>query len=312
MPQNRKSKYIPIIKIAGIGGAGGNAITRMAEKIHLVETIAINTDLQDLGKTIAKRRIQIGKTLTGGRGAGMNPEIGRQAAEENKDDIAKALDGAELVFLTCGLGGGTGSGATPVIADIAKSLGALTVAVVTMPFEFEGAQRKRIAETSWENLVKVVDAIITVPNDRIFALISRTTPINKAFYQIDEVLRSGVQGIVDLISRPGLINIDFADVKTILETAGPSLLSIGYGAGENRARTAAEFAINSPLLDVTIDGAKGVLFSVSARSLTLSEVHDAANIITESIDRNARVIFGATFDPKIEKKEAKVTVVATG
>jgi len=308
----RSDRVLPAIKVVGVGGAGGNALTRMADKIRHVETIAINTDLQDLRGAVAKKKLQIGKTVTHGLGAGMNPEIGRQAAEENKDDIARLLEGADMIFLTCGLGGGTGSGATSVVAEIAKTAGALTVAVITRPFEFEGLQRAVIADHAWGELVKRVDAIITVPNDRIFALISRTTPLHKAFSQIDEILREGVQGIVDLIARPGLINVDFADIKTILSSAGPSLLAIGYATGDGRAREAASAAIRSPLLDVTVDGAKGLLFTVSGRALTMAEVHDAAQVVTESIDPKARVIFGATFDPRIEKNGMKVIVIATG
>lgn len=313
MPKRKNDLGIyPVIKVVGVGGAGGNALTRMAGKIRQVELVSINTDLQDLRETRARRKVQIGKTVTRGLGSGMNPEIGRQAAEENRDEIAKALEGGELIFLTCGLGGGTGSGAAPVVAEVGKSLGALVVAVVTRPFEFEGEIRRQIAEEAWQNLAGIVDAIITIPNDRIFALISHTTPLNEAFWQIDEVLRSGVQGISDLIVRPGLVNVDFADIKAILSSAGPSLLGIGFASGEERAKQAAEFAIKSPLLDLMIDGARGVLFSVSGRNMAMAEVHEAAKIITESIDPKAKVIFGATFDPRVKKKDLKVTVIATG
>ncbi|MBI2633710.1 MAG: cell division protein FtsZ [Parcubacteria group bacterium] len=300
------------MKLVGIGGAGCNALMRMAGKIRHVECIALNTDVQDLRKVPVKKKVQLGKTVTKGFGAGMNPEIGRQAAEEAREEIEKMFEGAELVFLTCGLGGGTGTGGAPVVAEIAKSLGALTIAVVTKPFEFEGEVRRRIAEEGWQQLSGVVDAIITVPNEKIFTLISRTTPLNQAFLQIDEVLRIGVESVSDLIARPGLINVDFADIKTILAGAGPSLLGIGFSASGDRAREAAERAIRSPLLDIAIEGARGVLFTVASRSMAMAEVHEAAKVVTESIDPKARVIFGATFDPRLKKQEIKVTVIATG
>jgi cell division protein FtsZ len=312
MRQRKKLNVLPKIKVVGVGGAGGNAISRMAGKIKNVELIAINTDIQDLEKVAARRKIQIGKTLTKGLGTGMNPEIGLQAAEENSEEIGDALEGGELIFVTCGLGGGTGSGGSPVVAKIAKDLGALTLAVVTKPFLFEGRERMRIAEDAWEKLAKNVDAIITVPNDRIFNLISRTTSINDAFFQIDKVLHSGVEGISDLITRPGLINVDFADIKTILGSAGEALLGIGYATGEERAKKAAEIAVRSPLLDLMIDGAHGILFAVSARTMTMSEVQNAANTVTEAIDQRARVIFGAIFDPRLKKDEIKVTAIAVG
>lgn len=304
---------LPSIKVVGVGGGGGNAVSRMMGKIRGVEFVAVNTDLQDLAHTRARRRIPIGKALTKGRGAGMDPEVGRRAAEENRDEILKAMTGAELVFVTCGLGGGTGSGAAPVVADCAREAGALAVAVVTKPFVFEGTQRKRIAEDAWRVLAGKVDAIITVPNDRVFNVISRNTRITEAFQRIDDILRQAVQGIADLISRPGLINVDFADIKTIMTQSGPAILGIGVASGSSRAADAATAAIQSPLLDISIDGARGVLFNVSGReSMGMAEVNEVAKLITESVDPEARIIFGATFDPRLRAHELKVTVIAAG
>lgn len=303
----------PRIKVVGVGGAGGNAVSRMFGTIRGVEFVAINTDLQDLTNTDARIKVPIGRALTRGMGAGMNPEVGRQAAEENRDDILKALEGSEMVFITCGLGGGTGSGGSPIVADCAKDLGALTIAVITKPFLFEGAQRHRVAEDAWKILSGKVDAIITVPNDRVFNLISRTTPILEAFSLIDDILRQAVQGVSDLIARPGLINVDYADVRTIMHQAGPALLGIGIGGGEHRAREAASASIHSPLLELSIEGARGVLFNISGReNMSMAEVNEVAKIITESIDSEARIIFGATFDPRLKSDQMKVTVIATG
>lgn len=304
---------LPRIKVAGVGGAGGNAVMRMSGKVRGVEFVAINTDLQDLAKIICRTKVQIGKTMTKGQGAGMNPDIGRQAAEENREDITKALEGAELIFVTCGLGGGTGSGAAPVVAQIARELGALTIAVVTKPFAFEGRERHKIAEEAWKNIATKVDTIITIPNDRIFNLISRSTPITEAFWKIDDILRLGVQGISDLITRPGLINLDFADIQTVMANAGPALLGIGRASGENRAADAARLAVTSPLLDVMMEGAKGVLFHIAgSENVSMGEVNEAAKIITEPIDQGAKVIFGTTLDDRIRKNEIKITVIATG
>jgi len=314
MPQSKNSSPDPVlrIKVVGIGGAGGNAVSRMSGKIRGVDFVAINTDHQDLLNTTAKHKIVIGRTITRGLGAGMDPDIGREAAEENRDDIAKAIEGADLVFLTCGLGGGTGSGATPVVADIAKEFGILTIAVVTKPFLFEGTQRQKIALDAWKHISNKVDAIITVPNDRIFNLISRTTPLLDAFTMIDDILHQAVQGISDLIMRPGLINVDFADIRSIMQHAGEALLGIGLAAGENRAAVAASSAIRSPLLEIGIEGARGVLFNVSGReNMSMSEINEAAKIITESADPEARIIFGATFDPRLKRDEMKISVIAT-
>lgn len=302
------------IKVVGVGGGGGNALSRMiASNIKGVDFIAINTDAQDLHHSGAPQKIHIGKNLTRGLGAGMNPEVGRQAAEENRDEIQDALKGADLVFITCGLGGGTGTGGAPVIAQAAKDGGALTIAVVTKPFAFEGTQRKQIAEDGLAMLKEKVDTIITIPNDKILDIIDRNTPVLEAFNIVDDVLKQGVQGISDLITVPGLVNVDFADVKAIMQNAGPALMGIGRGSGDDRALMAAKSAINSPLLEISIDGASGVLFNVSGGpDLSMSEINDAAKIITESIDPNARVIFGAVIDESLKKGEIKVTVVATG
>ena len=302
------------IKVVGIGGGGGKAIQRMmSEKIHGVEFIGINTDAQDLHDSNSPVRIHIGKNLTKGLGAGMNPEVGRQAAEETRDEIQEAIKGSDMVFITLGLGGGTGTGASPIVAEVAKNSGALTVAVVTKPFSFEGAQRTRIAEEGWNKLKDRVDALITIPNDRLLSIIERKTGLIDAFRVVDDVLHQGVQGISDLITTPGVVNVDFADVKAVMENAGSALMGIGRATGEDRAIEAAKTAINSPLLEVSIDGAKGVLFNVTGGpDLTMAEINDAAKIITESIDPEAKVIFGATQDNTLKKGEIKVTVIATG
>ncbi len=302
------------IKVIGCGGAGGNALARMIEaRIHGVEFIAVNTDAQALHNTNAPTKIHIGKSLTKGLGAGMNPEVGRQAAEDTKEEIQTALKGADMVFITCGLGGGTGTGAAPIIADIARDLGALTVAVVTKPFSFEGAQRSRISEDGWHILREKVDALITIPNDRLLSIIDRKTPLLESFAIVDDVLRQGVQGISDLITIPGIINVDFADVKAVMANSGSALMGIGRSSGEDRAIEAAKMAINSPLLEVSIDGAKGVLLNVSGGTdLAMAEINEAARIVTEHIDPDAKVIFGAVLDDKLKKGEIKITVVATG
>jgi cell division protein FtsZ len=302
------------IKVIGVGGSGGHAISRMIEsKLKGVEFVAINTDAQDLHHNRAAEKVHIGKNLTKGLGAGMNPDVGRQAAEENRDEIQEVIKGADMVFVTCGLGGGTGSGASPIVAETAKELGALTVAVVTRPFGFEGAQRRAIAEEALENLKERVDTLITIPNDKLLQIIDKKTTLINSFKIVDDVLRQGVQGISDLITKPGVVNVDFADVKAIMAESGSALMGIGIGTGENRAQEAARAAINSPLLELSIDGAKGVLFNVSGSAdLTMLEINEAANIITESIDPNAKVIFGAVVDDTIRKGEIQITVVATG
>lgn len=302
------------IKVVGVGGSGGNAIERMIEsKIKGVEFVAINTDSQALHHNKASEKVHIGKNLTKGLGAGMNPDIGRQAAEETRDEIQDVLKGSDMVFVTCGLGGGTGSGAAPIVAEIAKELGALTVGVVTRPFSFEGAQRRAISEEALENLRERVDTLITIPNDKLLQIIDKKTTLINSFKIVDDVLRQGVQGISDLITKPGIVNVDFADVRAIMSNSGSALMGIGIGTGENRAADAAKAAINSPLLELSIDGAKGVLFNVSGcNDLTMLEINEAANIITESIDPNAKVIFGAVVDETIKKGELQITVVATG
>ena len=302
------------IKVVGIGGSGNNAISRMTEaNLKGIDFIAINTDAQDLHHCKVSEKIHIGKNLTRGLGAGMNPDVGRQAAEENKDELQDALKNSDMVFITCGLGGGTGTGAAPVIAETARDAGALTVAVVTKPFAFEGPQRKRIAEEGLENLKSQVDTIITIPNDKILQVIDKKTLLLESFKIADDILRQGVQGISDLITTPGIVNVDFADVKSIMENTGPSLMGIGKASGENRAIEAAKQAINSPLLELSINGAKGVLFNVSGGAdLTMMEINEAADVITESIDADAKVIFGAITDEGLKKGEVKVTVIATG
>lgn len=301
------------IKVVGVGGGGGAAINRMVRSnIKGVEFLAVNTDLQALRYAEAPHKIHIGKASTRGLGAGMNPEVGRKAAEENQDEVREALKGADMVFITCGLGGGTGTGASPVIAEIAKDLGALTVAVVTKPFAFEGMQRKAFAEKGLEELGEKVDTIITIPNDRILQIIDKKTSLLDAFSVVDEVLKNGVQGISELITMNGLINVDFADVKAIMEDTGSALMGIGRASGENRAVEAAKAAISSPLLELAIDGAKGILFTVSGNSsLGMHEVNEAAKVITSSADSDAKIIFGAVLQDELED-EIKITVIATG
>jgi cell division protein FtsZ len=291
-----------------------NAINHMIScKVRGVDFMAINTDSQDLHRSLAKKRIHIGKNLTRGLGTGMNPDLGRRAVEENKEEIQEAVKGADMVFVTCGLGGGTGSGASPIVARTAKELGCLTVGVVTKPFSFEGRQRARIAEAALEELRKEVDAIIIIPNERLLSTIDKGTTVKNAFAMCDEILRQAVEGISDLITTPGLINIDFADIRTVMENAGPALMGIGSASGENRAIEAAKAAINSPLLDVSIAGAKGVLFSIAGgEDLTMFEIQDAAKVITESIDPEAKIIFGNVRDDKLKKNEIRITVIATG
>ncbi|KKS76006.1 MAG: Cell division protein FtsZ [Candidatus Azambacteria bacterium GW2011_GWA2_42_9] len=302
------------IKVVGVGGGGGNAVTRMFNsQIKGVDFVAVNTDAQDLKHAKANVKVHIGKNLTKGLGAGMNPDIGRQAAEENRNEIQDALKGADLIFITCGLGGGTGSGASQIIADVARDVGALTLAVVTKPFSFEGKKRIAIAEEALVSLRDRVDTLITIPNDKVLSLIDKNTSLVEAFSIVDDILRQGVQGIADLITFPGIVNVDFADIKTIMSEAGPALMGIGRANGEDRATAAAKSAINSPLLDISINGARGVLFNVSGGAdLSMNDVNEAAKTITESIDSEAKVIFGATCDNRLKKGEVKVTVIATG
>lgn len=302
------------IKVVGVGGGGNHVISRMVScKIQGVDFIAINADAQDLHQCQSPQKVLIGKNLTKGLGAGMNPDVGRQAAEENRDEIHEVLKGADLVFVTYGLGGGVGTGAGPIVAEAAKDAGALVVGVVTKPFAFEGIQRMRLAEEGLTQLKERVDTLIVVPNDKLLQIIDRNTSLLDAFKTVDDVLRQGVQGISDLIVTPGIVNVDFADIKAIMQEAGPALMGIGRASGEDRAVAAAKMAVNSPLLEIAIDGAKGVLFNVSGgQDLSMSEINEAAKIITESIDSQAKVIFGAVLDERLKKGEVKITVIATG
>lgn len=302
------------IKVIGVGGSGKNAVNHMvSSKVKGVEFITVNTDAQDLHNSLAKRKIHIGKNLTRGLGTGMNPELGKRAAEETKEEIQEAIKGADMIFIACGEGGGTGTGAAPVVAKVAKEMGILTVAVVTKPFFFEGQQRMKFAEQGLDELRKSVDALIVIPNDRILATISKDTSARQAMSMCDEVLKQAVEGISDLITTPGIINVDFADVRAVLDNAGSALMGIGTASGDKRAEEAAKMAINSPLLDLSINGAKGVLFSIAGNDdLTMFEIQDAAKIITESIDPNAKVIFGTVRDEKLKKNEIKITVIASG
>jgi len=302
------------IRVIGIGGSGGNAINHMiTSKVKGVEFVAVNTDAQDLHHSLSKNRIHIGKNLTKGLGTGMNPELGKRAAEETKEELQEIIKGSDMVFIAGGMGGGTGTGASAIIARTAKELGALTVAVVTKPFFFEGTQRMRLADQGLELLRKEVDALIIIPNDKLLQTVEKETTARDAFAMSDEILRVAVEGISDLITKPGIINVDFADIKSVMENAGSALMGIGIASGENRAVEAAKIAINSPLLDISTDGAKGVLFAIAGGDdMTMNEITEAAKIITESIDQNAKVIFGAIYDDKLKKDEVKVTVIASG
>lgn len=318
-PKNKNNSkfnnhHLAKIKVVGVGGGGGNAIHRMKNYFFKgVDFIAVNTDVQDLAYCDVSHKIHIGKNLTRGLGTGMNPELGRQAAEETKAEIIEALKGGDLIFITAGLGGGTGTGGAPVIAEAAKELGALTIAIVTKPFSFEGAQRNKVAQDGFLKLKEKVDTLIVVPNDRIFSVIDKDTSIVKAFEVVDDVLRYAVEGIADLIAMPGIVNVDFADIKTIMQDAGTAIIGLGMASGQGRGVKAVTQAIRSPLLEVSIDGAKGVLFGISGgRDLKMSEINDIARIISETIDPGAKVIFGAYHDRKIKQGFIKVTVIATG
>lgn len=302
------------IKVIGVGGSGKNALNHMiSSKVKGVEFIVMNTDTQDLHNSLADKKIHIGKNLTKGLGAGMNPDVGRRAAEETKAEIQDTIKGSDMVFIACGMGGGTGTGAAPIIARAAKEQGVLTVAVVTRPFFFEGLQRMRLAEAGIAELEKEVDAIIVIPNDRLLSIAGKDTNLKDAFAMCDEVLRQAVEGISDLITTPGIINVDFADIKAVMADTGSALMGIGSASGENRAEQAALMAINSPLLEISINGAHGVLFAISGGDdLTLNEVEQAARVITESIDKDAKVIFGTIRDDRLKKGELRVTVIATG
>jgi len=301
------------IKVIGLGGGGCNAITRMIrEEIQGVEFIAMNTDTQALAVTEAPTRIQLGEKLTKGLGVGGDHILGQKAAEESRDELKEVISGADMVFITAGMGGGTGTGAAPIVAEIAKNSGALTIAVVTKPFTFEGTHRSQIAEEGIARLLAKVDTVIIIPNDRLLALCDQKTGVDSAFKMADDVLMHGVQAISDVITSPGLINLDFADVKAVMKDAGPAWMSVGRGSGPNRAVDAAKEALASPLLDVSIAGSKGVLFNVvGGTSLTLFEVNEAAKVIKQAVDPDANIIFGVAHDPSMDK-EVKITLIATG
>jgi cell division protein FtsZ len=301
------------IKVVGIGGAGGNAVARMIQAgLGNVEFVVMNTDAQVLEKMQSDDKLQLGATLTKGLGAGADPQVGRKAAEEDKQEIARVLEGADMVFITAGLGGGTGTGAAPVVAEIAREMGALTVGVVTKPFGFEGRRRMKTAEEGTAELREKVDSLITIPNDKLLSVVDQKTTILEAFRVADDVLRQGVQGISDLITEAGLINLDFADVKAVMSNSGSALMGIGISEGENRAAEAAQHAISSPLLEEKIDGAKGLVINITGGlDLRLHEVNEAAGIISDAADNEANIIFGAVIDPELEG-EVRVTVLATG
>ena len=301
------------IKVIGVGGGGSNAVNRMiASDIEGIEFWTMNTDAQALSHSDATRRIQLGQKLTRGLGAGGNPAIGQKAAEESREEIAQALEGADLVFITAGMGGGTGTGAARIVAEVAKEMGALTVGVVTRPFTFEGRRRTNQAEEGISGLQSQVDTLIIIPNDKLLQAINEQTPVQEAFRIADDVLRSGVQGISDIITIPGLINVDFADVRTVMADAGSALMGIGEGSGKSRAREAAIQAITSPLLESSIEGARGVVLNITGGSdMTLIEVNTAAETIYEVVDPNANIIFGAVIDPQMQG-EMRITVIATG
>lgn len=301
------------IKVIGVGGSGKNTVNHMINsKVKGVDFIAVNTDAQDLHHSLAKKKIHIGKNLTRGLGAGMNPDLGKRAVEETKEEMQEAIKGADMIFVAGGLGGGTASGAAPVIARTAKESGTLTVAIVTKPFFFEGQQRMKIAEAAIEELKDSVDALIIIPNDRLLQTVSKDITAKNAFAICDNILKEAVEGISDLITTPGIINIDFADIRAILQDAGAALMGIGTATGDNRAVEAAKAAISSPLLEISINGAKGVLFSIAGGDdLGMFEIQEAAKIITESVDPNAKIIFGTVRDEKLKKGEVKITVIAS-
>ncbi|HUC88435.1 MAG TPA: cell division protein FtsZ [Candidatus Paceibacterota bacterium] len=315
MPKiNSEIESFARIKVIGIGGSGKNALNHMINsRVRGVEFIVMNTDTQDLHNSLAEKKVHLGKNLTKGLGAGMNPEIGKRAAEETKAEIQDVIKGADMVFIACGMGGGTGTGAAPIVAQAAKEQGILTVAVVTKPFSFEGNQRMKIAEEGLSLLEREVDAILVIPNDRLIIISGKDVSFKQAFATCDEVLKQAVEGISELITTPGMINVDFADIRAVMRDAGSALMGVGIASGEGRAEKAALQAINSPLLDLSISGAKGVLFAISGGDdLSIHEIQESAKIITESIDKDAKVIFGTIRDEKLKKGEMKVTVIATG
>jgi len=311
-----KTSFVPNpakIKVIGIGGGGCNAITRMVrEEIQGVEFIAVNTDAQALAITEAPTRIQLGEKLTKGLGVGGDHNVGQKAAEESRDELKELISGADMVFITCGMGGGTGTGAAPVIAEVAKESGALTIAVVTRPFTFEGIRRSQVSDEGITRLLSKVDTLINIPNDRLLDLCDQKTNVDAAFKLADDVLRHGVQAISEVITVPGLINLDFADVKTVMKDAGPAWMSIGTGSGKSRAVDAAKEALASSLLDVSIDGSRGILFNVvGGSSLTLFEVNEAADVIKQAVDPEANIIFGVASDPNMDN-DLRITLIATG
>jgi len=301
------------IKVVGIGGAGGNTISRLSKyKIEGVDLIIINTDSQDLKKVQADFKIQIGNKITKGLGTGMNPGNGLRAAKESSEDIKNLLIGTDMVFITGGFGGGTCSGAAPIVADIAKSQGALTIAVITKPFSFEGAQRAKIAKSALKNLEDKVDALISISNNRLVKLANEKTTLDYSFSTGDKILREAILGICDLILKPGIINVDFAAIKTILKNSGRALIAQGQAKGENRAIRAAKEALSSSLLDFSPKGAKGILFNIAGKDLSLSEIKEAANTICQNVNKSAKIIFGAREDKKLEKGVIKIMLIATG
>jgi cell division protein FtsZ len=315
-PRGQQTAYVESpaqIKVLGVGGGGSNAVNRMiSQGIQGVEFISVNTDAQALMLSNSPQRLRIGDKLTKGLGAGGNPDIGQKAGQESAEEVKSLLKGADMVFVTCGMGGGTGTGAAPVIAKLAKEAGALTIGVVTKPFTFEGSRRRRVADDGIKQLKESVDTLIVIPNDRLLQIVDKKASIQQAFHVADDVLRQGIQGISELITVPGLINLDFADVRTIMAEGGSALMAIGQAGGDNRAQNAAEQAIHSALLDVSIDGAQGILFNVTGGlDMSLYEVNEAAEIIRRTADPDANIIFGAVVDPEL-KDNVRITVIATG
>ncbi|MBI4101633.1 MAG: cell division protein FtsZ [Candidatus Nealsonbacteria bacterium] len=301
------------IKVVGVGGSGCNAVSRMKKaQIKGVELIAINTDAQDLIKAKADVKLRIGKKATQGLGSGMDPDVGRKSAEESKLEISECLNGADMIFVTCGLGGGTGSGAAPLVAELAKSTGALTIGVVTRPFSFEGLYRRKISDNAERLLKEKVDSLLSIENDKLLSALDPKVTLLNAFWICDDILRQAVQGISDLIVLPGIINIDFADVKTITKNAGTALFGVGRAFGEKRAAAAAKLALQSPLLDISPKGAKGVLFNVSGKDVSLAEIEEIGQVISQEVNPQARIIFGAVENSSAKKGEIKVTIIATG
>lgn len=312
--RERPSSPLVNIKVVGVGGGGGNAVSRINRNfIRGVDFVAINTDHQDLDQCRVRHKVYIGRSLTRGLGTGMNPELGRQAAEENRSEIAEAVRDADLVFIAAGMGGGTGSPVSTIVAEVAKQNGALTIAFVTKPFAFEGSQRQRIAEEWLVKLKDKVDALVVIPNDRIFSIISKETPILKAFAAIDDVMKNALQSIVEVIMMPGIINLDFADVRAVVQDGGAAIVGVGIASGAERAVSAVRLALNSPLLDASPEGARGVLLGISGgRDMKMNEVDEAAKVVAQAVDSGARIIFGAYHDRRLRPNQLKATVIATG